>query len=111
MAEKRRVLILCTGNSCRSQMAEAWARYLKNDILEPYSAGVNPGIVDAKAIKVMAEASIDISNGQSKHVDSLSDIEFDYVITVCDSATAEVCISYAVFCLKKDRCSKLCACS
>jgi arsenate reductase len=60
LPEKIRVLFLCTGNSCRSQMAEAWTRHLKADLIEPYSAGVEPKGVDPGAIKVMAEAGIDI---------------------------------------------------
>jgi arsenate reductase len=63
---KQKILFLCTGNSCRSQIAEAWTRYLKSDILEPYSAGVNPGTVDIRAVKVMAEAGTDISEHRVK---------------------------------------------
>jgi arsenate reductase (thioredoxin) len=81
-----RILFLCTGNSCRSQMAEAWTRLLKGDMLEPYSAGVETRGVDPRAIKVMAEVGIDISGQQSKHVDTLLGLEFDYVVTVCDHA-------------------------
>lgn len=83
---KQKILFLCTGNSCRSQMAEAWTRYLKNDIFEPCSAGVNPGIMDLKAVKVMAEAGIDISTYKAKNVNAFGELEFDYVITVCDHA-------------------------
>lgn len=86
MSSKPRVLFLCTGNSCRSQMAEAWTRYLKGDLFDPYSAGVETRDVDPRAIKVMAEIGIDISGQQSKHVDTLIDLEFDYVVTVCDHA-------------------------
>ena len=86
MSSKPRILFLCTGNSCRSQMAEAWTRYLKGDLFDPYSAGVETRDVDSRAIKVMAEIGIDISGQQSKHVDTLLDLEFDYVVTVCDHA-------------------------
>ena len=84
--EKLKVLFLCTGNSCRSQMAEAWTRHLKGDLLEPYSAGVQPHAIDPRAIRVMAEVGIDISQYQSKDVSAFKNIEFDYVITVCDRA-------------------------
>lgn len=84
--EKLTVLFLCTGNSCRSQMAEGWARRLRGDIIEPYSAGIETHGLNPHAVKVMAEAGVDISGRQSKHVDDLRDINFDYVITVCDHA-------------------------
>lgn len=87
---KQKILFLCTGNSCRSQIAEAWTRYLKSDILEPYSAGVNPGTVDIRAVKVMAEAGTDISEHRSKHLDVFKGTEFDYVVTLCDHAN-ETC--------------------
>jgi arsenate reductase len=86
MLQKLRILFLCTGNSCRSQMAEGWARHLRGDALEPYSAGVAPHGVDPRAVQVMAEAGVDISNQRSKHVDDLKDVPFDYVITVCGYA-------------------------
>ena len=81
-----RVLFLCTGNSCRSQIAEAWARHLKSDVIEPYSAGIRPIGVSSRTIKVMAEAGVDISGHTSKGVDELVGIDFDYVVTVCDNA-------------------------
>ena len=81
---KLKVLFLCTGNSCRSQMAEGWARRLKGDAVEPYSAGIDPHGMNQLAIRVMAEAGIDITSQHSKHVDDLKDVSFDYVITVCD---------------------------
>lgn len=84
--KKLRVLFLCTGNSCRSQMGEAWAKRLKNDVIEPYSAGVKPHAVDPRAVKAMAEAGIDISGAKSKSPEDLGETEFDYVITVCDHA-------------------------
>lgn len=83
---KVRVLFLCTGNSCRSQMAEGWARALSGDVVEARSAGVDPHGLDPRAVKVMAEAGVDISRRRSKHVDELGDIGFDYVVTVCDHA-------------------------
>lgn len=85
-AERLRVLFLCTGNSCRSQMAEGWARALKGDAIEPYSAGTDPHGMNRLAVGAMAEAGVDISGHQSKHVDSLGGVRFDAVVTVCDSA-------------------------
>lgn len=83
---KLRVLFLCTGNSCRSQMAEGWARHLKADIIEPSSAGTAPKGLDPLAVKAMAESGVDISSQRSKHINDLPDVAFDYVITVCDNA-------------------------
>ncbi|MEJ2702612.1 MAG: arsenate reductase ArsC [Sedimentisphaerales bacterium] len=84
--DKLRVLFLCTGNSCRSQMAEGWARHLKGDAIEPYSAGIEVHGLNPHAVKVMADAGVDISHHRSKHVDELRDVQFDYVMTVCDHA-------------------------
>jgi arsenate reductase len=84
--QRKRVLFLCTGNSCRSQMAEAWARKLLGDRVEAYSAGVAPSGLDPRAVKAMAEVGIDISGQSSKHVDELPQTEFDFVITLCDEA-------------------------
>jgi arsenate reductase (thioredoxin) len=81
-----KILFLCTGNSCRSQMAEAWARYLKPGVIEPYSAGTQPKGIDLRAVKAMAEVGIDISGYKSKSVLDLPDMEPDYVITLCDAA-------------------------
>lgn len=81
-----KVLFLCTGNSCRSQMAEGWARKLHPGLIEAYSAGTKPGRVDPRAVKIMAEAGVDISGHRSKHADELKDIPFDLVVTVCDNA-------------------------
>lgn len=86
-SRKIRVLFLCTGNSCRSQMAEGWARHLKGDVLEAYSAGVETHGLNPMAVQVMQEAGVDISGHQSKHVASLQHIPFDLVVTVCDSAS------------------------
>jgi arsenate reductase len=83
---KMRVLFLCTGNSCRSQMAEGWARYLKGDLIDAYSAGVEPQKLNAQAVKVMAEVGVDISKQRAKHIRDLGRVNFDYVITVCDNA-------------------------
>jgi len=83
---KLKILFLCTGNSCRSQMAEGWARHLKSDLIEAYSAGIETHGLNPNAVRVMAEAGVDISPQQSKHVDELKHIQFDYVITVCDHA-------------------------
>lgn len=90
MAQKLKVLFLCTGNACRSQMCEGWARHLKHDVIEAYSAGVAPHGVDPRAVQVMQEAGVDLSGHASKHLESLLDVPFDYVVTVCDHA-AESC--------------------
>jgi arsenate reductase len=86
MAGKLKVLFLCTGNSCRSQMAEGWAHALRSEAIEPYSAGVDPHGMNPRAIKAMAEAGVDIAGQRSKHVAELKDVPFDYVITVCGHA-------------------------
>jgi arsenate reductase len=85
-AEKPSILFLCTGNSCRSQMAEGWARHLHAASLEAHSAGTSPHGMNPLAIRAMAEAGVDISRHHSKTVDALQGITFDYIITVCDSA-------------------------
>jgi arsenate reductase len=84
--DKIKVLFLCTGNSCRSQIAEGWANHLKSDVIEAYSAGIRPIGVNPKTIQVMAEAGVDISDHTSKRIDDLAGIDFDYIITVCDNA-------------------------
>ena len=89
MGEKPlKVLFLCTQNSCRSQIAEGWARHLLKGVLEPYSAGTAPAAVHPLAVRVMAEAGVDISGQRAKHVDELREIEFDLdlVVTLCDGA-------------------------
>jgi len=83
---KPNVLFLCTGNSCRSQMAEGWARKLQAGAVNAYSAGVEPHGMNPLAIKAMAEAGVDIGGQHSKHVNELKDVSFDYVVTVCDQA-------------------------
>ena len=87
MAEKKRVLILCTGNSARSQMAEGLLRHLAGDRFEVFSAGVEPSFVRPQAIEAMNEIGIDISQHASKSVDEFLDEQLDYVITVCDHAS------------------------
>ncbi|HEX8921789.1 MAG TPA: arsenate reductase ArsC [Pyrinomonadaceae bacterium] len=86
MNDKKRVLILCTGNSARSQMAEGLLRHLAGDRFEVESAGVEPSSVRPQAIAAMQEVGIDISSHRSKSVDEFLGQEFDYVITVCDNA-------------------------
>ena len=83
---KLKVLFLCTGNSCRSQMAEGWARQLKGDVIEPYSAGIEKHGMNPHAIHVMAEAGVDISKNYSKTPQDIGLVEFDYVVTVCGHA-------------------------
>ncbi len=85
-----RVLVVCTGNACRSQMAEGWLRHLSRGTVEVCSAGVSPVGVHPLAIQVMAEAGVDIAAHTSKHVRQFVPDSFDYVITVCDHAR-EVC--------------------
>ena len=80
------VLFLCTGNSCRSQMAEGWGRELLKGKVEPYSAGVEPKGVDPRAVRVMAEAGVDITDQRSKSIEGLDRREFDYMVTLCDRA-------------------------
>ncbi len=90
----KKVLFLCTGNSCRSQMAEGWAKKLHPGVIEACSAGTAPGAeVDRRAIKVMAEAGVDISGGVPKSVQVFKDTAFDLVVTVCDNAR-ETCPVY-----------------
>ncbi|MCP5514828.1 MAG: arsenate reductase ArsC [Spirochaetales bacterium] len=86
MKEKPKILFLCTGNSCRSQMAEGWARYLIPDIAETWSAGIEKHGLNMNAVKVMKEAGVDISSHKSKITSELPYQNFDYVITVCDHA-------------------------
>jgi arsenate reductase len=83
---KNRVLFLCTGNSCRSQMAEGWLRHLAGDHFEVVSAGTHPVGINPYAVTVMGEAGVDISQHVSEPVDAYLDQPFDYVITVCDRA-------------------------
>jgi len=80
------LLFLCTGNSCRSQMAEAWTRTLKGHLIQPASAGIEVHGLNPRAVHVMAEAGVDISQYRSKHLNELQNLSFDYVITLCDNA-------------------------
>ena len=89
MTDRKRVLILCTGNSARSQMAEGLLRHLAGDRFEGMSAGVSPTQVKPEAITAMREIGIDISSHRSKSVDEFSNEQFDYVITVCDNANEQ----------------------
>jgi arsenate reductase len=81
-----KVLFLCTGNSCRSQMAEGWCRHLKGDSIEPYSAGIETHGLNPNAVQVMAEAGVDISAHTSQHINEFKEIQLDYVVTVCGHA-------------------------
>ena len=83
---KLKVLFLCTSNSCRSQMAEGWARHLKGGLIEPYSAGIVKHGLNPHALKVMAEAGVDITPHQSKTLEDIGPVPFDYVVTVCGHA-------------------------
>lgn len=86
MENAKKILVLCTGNSCRSQLAEGYLRHFAGNRAEVYSAGIETHGVNPRAIAAMAEDGIDISGHTSNHVDEYRDIDFDYVITVCDNA-------------------------
>ena len=86
MSGKSKILFLCTGNSCRSQMAEGFTRALLADRFEAYSAGVEARGVDRRAVAVMKEAEVDISGQRSKLIEALPQVDFDYVVTLCDQA-------------------------
>jgi arsenate reductase (thioredoxin) len=86
VGKKVKVLFLCTGNSCRSQMAEGWSRHLKSAQVEAWSAGIEAHGLNARAVRVMAEAGVDISGQRSKTVGQLGRERFDYVVTVCSHA-------------------------
>ncbi len=86
MDKKLKVLFLCTGNSCRSQMAEGWTRHLKSAQIEVFSAGIETHGLNPDAVRVMAEAGVDISKHKSKLADEFRNAELDYVITVCGHA-------------------------
>jgi len=87
---KKRILFLCTGNSCRSQMAEGFTNALRGDEYQAFSAGVAPGRVDPRAVAAMAEAGVDISGQKSKAVDPFIGQDWDWVVTLCDNAN-EAC--------------------
>ena len=82
----KKILVLCTGNSCRSQIAEGYFRYFAKDKAEIYSAGLETHGVNPKAIEIMKRDGIDISGHTSNNIDEYTNIDFDYVITVCDNA-------------------------
>ena len=86
MSDKLNILFLCTGNSCRSQMAEGWAKALKRNLIEAYSAGIETHGLNPNAVKVMAEAGVDTSGHKSQHIDEFKDVDLDLVITVCAHA-------------------------
>jgi len=87
MGDRIKILFLCTGNSCRSQMAEGFCRHLKGELIEVRSAGIETHGLNPLAVQVMKEVGIDISHQKSKTVQELADTEFDYVITVCGHAS------------------------
>ncbi len=87
--DRQKILFLCTGNSCRSQMAEGWGRHLYPDRYEFFSAGIEKHGLNPLAVKVMAEAGVDISGQRSKLLSELGPTTFDYVITVCDHANEQ----------------------
>ena len=97
MSEKLKVLFLCTGNSCRSQMAEGWARHLKGDVIEAYSAGIETHGLNPNALKVMAEAGVDISGHKSQHIGEFKEVKLDVVVTVCGHAH-ETCPFFPGYC-------------
>ena len=84
--QKLKILFLCTGNSCRSQMAEAWARHLKGGVIEAYSAGIEKHGMNPHAMKVMAESGVDLAQHYSKTLEDIGPVHFDYVVTVCGHA-------------------------
>ena len=86
MQNKLKILFLCTGNSCRSQMAEGWARHLKSDVIQAFSAGLEAHGLNPYAVKVMREEGVDITPQKSQPVDAVETIPFDIVVTVCGQA-------------------------
>ena len=86
MVEKMKILFLCTGNSCRSQMAEGWARHLKSDSIQAFSAGLEAHGLNPNAVEVMQESGVDITSQKSQKVEEMEIIPFDSVITVCGHA-------------------------
>ncbi len=94
---KKSILFLCTGNSCRSQMAEGLTRALKSDIFDVYSAGIETHGLNPNAVKVMAEIGIDISGHRSQHIDEFRETSIDYVVTVCSHAN-ETCPFFPANC-------------
>ncbi|NKE70296.1 arsenate reductase ArsC [Candidatus Manganitrophus noduliformans] len=92
-SERKRILFVCTHNSARSQMAEGWVNFLYCDRYEAFSAGTAPSRVDPRAIQIMAEVGINLSQHRSKNLDEFQGMKFDYVVTVCDRAKG-VCPSF-----------------
>ncbi len=86
MSDTLKILYLCTGNSCRSQMAEGWTKSRRSDVIDAYSAGIEKHGLNPNAVKVMAEAGVDISGHSSTNVSEFVDMTFDFVITVCGHA-------------------------
>ena len=86
MPDRLKMLFLCTGNSCRSQMAEGFGRHLKLDLINPFSAGIEAKGLDPYAVRVMQEVGIDISSQHSKTIDKFAGVDFDYVVTLCSHA-------------------------
>ena len=86
MSDKINLLFLCTGNSCRSQMAEGWARHLGGEKMNVYSAGIETHGLNPHAVTVMAEAGVDITGQKSQHIDEFKDTRLDIVVTVCGHA-------------------------
>ena len=86
MSQKIRLLFLCTGNSCRSQMAEGWTRHLKGDVVDAYSAGIETHGLNPHAVKAMAEAGGDIASQRSENIKDFADHDLDVVVTVCGHA-------------------------
>ena len=85
-------------------MAKGWAKKLKSDVIEPYSAGIETHGLNSNAVKVMAEAGVDISNHRSKHVDELKDLQFDYVVTVCGHASENCPVERVVELMYGNKC-------
>jgi len=83
---KKKILFLCTGNSCRSQMAEGWTKFLKKDEIDAYSAGIETHGLNPYAVKVMSEKGVDISKQKSTNIKDLMHLDLDFVITVCGHA-------------------------
>ncbi len=88
VTKKLKILFLCTGNSCRSQMAEGWTRHLKTDSIQAFSAGLEAHGLNTNAVRVMQEAGVDITDQKSQKVEEVETIPFDFVITVCGNADA-----------------------
>jgi len=97
MNDRLKLLFLCTGNSCRSQMAEGWTRHLKGDIVDAYSAGIETHGLNPHAVKVMAEAGVDITHQRSENIKDFADQKLDVVVTVCGHAH-ETCPVFSADC-------------